>query len=163
MAGTGKRPSKRRHHRELEFELKLIPVISLLCVLIPILLQGAAFVKTSAQEVNLPSTDEVRYVGPTPAAGAETLTLALSHRGFTLASGERVLARIPRLESGRFPFDALEGALRDAKQRNPSRDAIVLLVGDLVVYDDIIHAMDRCRPFFPSISMADRVETSGGG
>lgn len=155
------RPSKRRHHKEMEFELKLIPIISLLCVLIPILLQGAAFVKTAGQEVNLPSTDEVRYVGPAPVG--QTLTLALSDKGFTLASGDRVLARLERLPGGGYPFDALEAALRDAKQRNTAQDAIVLLIGDRVVYDDIIHAMDRCRPLFPSISMADRVETAGGG
>jgi len=160
---AGLRPSKRRHHREMEFELKLIPVISLLCVLIPILLQGAAFIKTAGQDVNLPSTDEVRYLGPAPAAPAETLTLALSTGGLTLASGEKILARIPRTPDGPFDFASLEEALKQAKQRHPSQDTIILLIADGILYDDIIHSMDRCRPYFPSISMADRVETAGGG
>lgn len=156
---AGMRPSRRRHHRELEFELKLIPVISLLCVLIPIMLQGAAFVKTAGQEVNLPSTDDVRYVGQV-SAQTETLTLALSDRGFTLGSGERILARIPRLPNGGYDLPALGQAVRDAKQRFPSQTSIILLIGDRVLYDDIIHSMDQCRPYFPSISMADRVETA---
>lgn len=156
---AGMRPSKRRHHRKKEFELELIPVISLLCVLIPIMLQGAAFVKTAGQEVTLPSTDEVRYVGQAPVE-AETLTLALSGRGFTLASGDRVLARIPKLTSGAYDVAALGRAAREAKQRYPSQTAIILLIGDRTLYDDIIHAMDQCRPYFPSIAMADRVETA---
>jgi len=156
---AAKRPSKRRHHREMEFELKLIPVISLLCVLIPILLQGAAFVHTAGQDVNLPSTDEVRYVGPVPPAATETLTLALTDRGFTLATGEGVLARIPRLDGGGFDLDSLEAELRKAKERFPAHENIILLIADPILYDEIIHAMDRCRPLFPSIVMADRVET----
>jgi biopolymer transport protein ExbD len=153
------RPSKRRHHKKKEFELELIPVISLLCVLIPIMLQGAAFVKTAGQEVTLPSTDEVRYVGQA-VAEAETLTLVLSDRGLTLASGDRVMARIPRLASGAYDFASLGQAAKEAKQRSPSQTSIVLLIGDRTLYDDIIHAMDQCRPYFPSIAMADRVETA---
>lgn len=153
------RPSQRRHHKKKEFELELIPVISLLCVLIPIMLQGAAFIKTAGQDVSLPSTDEVRYVGAVQPQ-AETITLALSDRGFTLASGASILARIPRLASGAYDFPSLGRAAQEAKQRNPKQDAIVLLIGDRVVYDDIIHAMDQCRPYFPAIAMADRVETT---
>ncbi|MBI5017633.1 MAG: biopolymer transporter ExbD [Deltaproteobacteria bacterium] len=155
---AGMRPSRRRHHRKKEFELELIPVISLLCVLIPIMLQGAAFVRTAGQEVNLPSTDEVRYVGQAPAE-AGTLTLALSDRGFTLGSGDRILSRIPKLPSGAYDFAILGQTIREAKQRAPSQSAIVLLIGDRILYEDIIHAMDECRPYFPSIAMADRVET----
>ena len=157
---AGMRPSKRRHHKKKEFELELIPVISLLCVLIPIMLQGAAFVKTAGQDVSLPSTDQVSYVGEAQVE-EETLTLALSDRGFTLGSGEKILARIPRLVGGGFDFRALGQAAQDAKGRYPKQSAIIFLIGDRVRYEDIIHAMDECRPYFPSISMADRVETAG--
>ena len=51
-------------------------------------------------------------------------------------------------------------ALAEAKQRFPEQEAIVLLVEDQVLYDDVVHTMDRCRPHFPAVSLADRVETA---
>ncbi|MBE0618213.1 MAG: biopolymer transporter ExbD [Proteobacteria bacterium] len=155
---AGKRPSKRRHEVESDVELKLIPVMSLLVVLVPMLLQTAVFERTAAVQVNLPSADEVRYLQePDREALAESLTLALTDEGFLLASGEKKLARVPRAGTEAFDFGGLERELRAAKDRFPAQEALVLLVEDQIRYDDVIRTMDCCRPFFPAVSLADRL------
>ncbi len=156
---AGKKPSKRRHRIHTDVELRLVPVMSLLVVLVPMLLQTAVFEQTAAIQVNLPSADEVRYLDdPDPAELQQVLTLAMTDEGFLLASGDEKLARIPLTASGGFDFAKLDGVLADAKVQRANQDAMVLLVEDRVLYDDVIHAMDRCRPHFPAVSLADRVE-----
>lgn len=154
----GQRPSKRSRRGPTDVELKLIPVMSLLVVLVPMLLQTAVFEKVAAIQVNLPSADEVRYLQePDLRLLAESLTLALTDEGFLLATGDTKLARVPRTGGDRFDFAALDGTLRAAKARFPRQDTLVLLVEDRVLYDDVVHTMDRCRPYFPAVSLADRV------
>ncbi len=154
----GQRPSKRKRGVDVDVELKLIPVMSLLVVLVPMLLQTAVFEKTAAIQVNLPSADEVRYLQePDLKLLAESLTLALTDEGFLLATGEKKLAKVPRTGEDRFDFAGLEEALRRAKERLPAQDTLVLLVEDQVLYDDVVHTMDRCRPYFPAVSLADRM------
>lgn len=153
-------PSKRRRPRaETDVELKLIPVMSLLVVLVPMLLQTAVFERTASIQVNLPSADEMRYLqAPDPEELEEGLTLAVTDEGFLLASGEQKLARMPPLPSGGLDFEGLTGALGAAKAARPAQDALILLVEDPVLYDDIVHTMDRCRPFFQNVALADRVQ-----
>ncbi|GAB4267202.1 MULTISPECIES: ExbD/TolR family protein [Deferrisoma] len=154
-----KRPSKRRHRVHADVELKLIPVMSLLVVLVPMLLQTAVFQKITSISMNLPSADEVRYLDePTPEELAKSVTVAMTDEGFVLASGDETLARVPLTAEGRFDFEGLGRALAEAKAKFPKQESLVLLVEDAVVYDDIVHAMDRARPHFPDVSLADRVQ-----
>ncbi len=158
-----KRPSKRRHRLETDVELKLIPVMSLLVVLVPMLLQTAVFQKVAAISVSLPSADEVRYVQePVPEELARSVTLAVTDEGFVLALEDRVLARVPLGEDGRFDMAALDRALAEARQERPEQRSLILLVEDAVRYDDVVHTMDRARPYFPDVSLADRVEAPAG-
>lgn len=152
------RPSKRRHRTSWEVEILLIPVLSLLVVLVPMLLQTAVFEKTASIAMNLPSADDVKYLEELrPEDVAESLTLAMTDEGMILASGEDVLARIPHTEEGTFDYGVLEDALARAKARYPTQDDLVLLVEDAILYQEIVEAMDRARPYFPSVSMADRL------
>ena len=158
---AGMKPSKRRHRVHTDVELRLVPVMSLLVVLVPMLLQTAVFEQTAAIQVNLPSADEVRYLEePDPSTVADTVTLAMTDEGFQLISGEATLGKVPLVPGGGFDFPALAKALAEAKQRFAEQEAIVLLVEDHVLYDDVIHTMDRCRPHFPEVSLADRVEAA---
>ncbi len=160
----GLRPSKRRHRLETDVELKLVPVMSLLVVLVPMLLQTAVFQQTAAISMSLPSADEVRYLQePDPAELAASLTLAVTDQGYLLVSGDETLDRVPLTQSGGFDLDALAAALARAKGRFPGQAGIVLLVEDAVRYDDIVHTMDRTRPLFPDVSLADRVAPGGEG
>lgn len=156
------RPSKRRHRVGTDVELKLIPVMSLLVVLVPMLLQTAVFEKTASISMNLPSADEVRYLEELePDALAQSLTLAITDEGMILASGEEVLARIPHTPEGTFDYGVLGKELATAKDRYPAQEALVLLIEDAVLYQEIVRAMDRARPYFPVVSMADRVVAGG--
>lgn len=153
---AGRRPSKRRHHVETDVELKLVPVMSLMVVLVPMLLQTAVFQETAAIVMNLPSADEVTYLEkPDPQQLSESVTLAITKKGFTIATGEKILASLPRLGDGSFDFKSLKRELSSAKAKFPAQEGMMLLIEDHIVYDDIVHAMDQCRPYFPSVSLAD--------
>lgn len=154
-----KRPSHRRKRRaDTNVELRLISVMSLLVVLVPMLLQTAVFENTAAIQVNLPSADDLRYLEDfDPDSMPEIVTVAVTDEGFHLVSGEQTLARVPLLPEGGFDFESLEEALEAAKARYPSQEALVLLVEDHVLYDDVVHTMDRARSFFPAVSLADQV------
>lgn len=156
MAGYS--PSKRRHGKHDEVDLPLIPAMSLMVVLVPMLIQTAAFEQFASMQLNLPSSDVVSYVeSPTPAETADSISLALTRQGFQIISEESTLRKIP-LRGNTFDFDSLKSALSEYKRGAYSRQtAIILLVEDGVIYDDIIHAMDTCRPFFPGVSLADRI------
>ncbi len=151
------RPSKRRHKVESVGDLPLIPVMSLLVVLVPMLLQTAVFEQIAAVQLNLPSSDEVSYVGQAQAP-QESVTVAVTDTGFQLISGEKTLKRIGLTPAGGLDYVAFRREIADAKKRFPRQEAIILLIEDGVLYDDIIHTMDECRPFFPGVSLADRVE-----
>ena len=156
---AGYRPSKRRHRVYQDVELKLVPVMSLLVVLVPMLLQTAVFEQTAAISMNLPSADEVRYLqDPDPSTLADTVTLVMTDEGFQLISGEATLGKVPLVTGGGFDYPALAKALAEAKKRFAEQEVIVLLVEDHVLYEDVIHTMDRCRPHFPAVSLAVRVE-----
>ena len=156
---AAKRPSKRRHKVESEVELKLVPVMSLMVVLVPMLLSTAVFEQIASIQMNLPSADEVKYLEETdPEDLQDGLTLAITDEGFLLASGEAKLAKLGLAANGGFNFAALDKALQKAKKSYPKQEALILLIEDAIIYDDIIHTMDRCRPFFPAVSLADRVQ-----
>lgn len=158
---AAKRPSKRRRKSITEVELSLIPVMSLLVVLVPMLLQTAVFETIAAIPMNLPSADQVRYLEELdPAALADALTVAVTDQGFVLTSGRKTLARLPKVARG-YDFPGLARELAAAKARHPREEAITLLLEDHVVYDDIVRTMDRCRPFFPAVALADRVDVPG--
>lgn len=166
---AAKRPSKRRHRSARDVELSLIPVMSLLVALVPMLLQTAVFETTAAIPMSLPSADQVRYLEELSAeALADALTLALTDEGFVLATGRRTLARIPRLPApagegsrGGFDYATLGRELAAAQARRPAQQALTLLIEDQVVYDEIVRTMDRSRPYFPAVSLADRVAVPG--
>jgi len=155
----GMRPSKRRHRVLSDVELKLIPVMSLLVVLVPMLLQTAVFQKVASISMSLPSADEVRYLEePTPEELARSVTVAMTDEGFVVTSGDQTLERVPLTAEGGYDFEALGEALARVKRSFPGQEALVLLVEDAVRYEDIVHAMDRARPHFPDVSLADRVQ-----
>lgn len=165
---AGLRPSKRRHKLETDVELKLIPVMSLLVVLVPMLLQTAVFEQLAAVQLNLPSADDVAYnPEPTPQDSGDSVSVAITDSGFRILSSKDTLKKVPRLADGSYDMDGFGEALAEVKKSFKSQEAIILLIEDGVLYDDIIHTMDTCRPLFPGISLAPGlqlpVEGEGGG
>ncbi len=160
---AGLKPSKRRHKESTDVELTLIPIMSLLVVLVPMLLQTAVFEQIAAVALNLPSADEVTYQAqPSPEELKASVTLAVTNEGFQIISDEKTLKKIP-LKDGALDFDALAKKFKElTKKKFTHQKAIILLVEDSIMYDDIIHTMDECRPFFPGISLADRILAGEG-
>ena len=165
---AGLRPSKRRHKVDTDVELKLIPVMSLLVVLVPMLLQTAVFEQLAAVQLNLPSADDVAYnPEPTPQENSDSVSVAITANGFRILSSKETLKKVPRSADGSYDIEAFGTALTEVKKRFKAQEAIILLIEDVVLYDDIIHTMDTCRPLFPGISLApgiqmDAVDEGGG-
>jgi hypothetical protein len=161
---AGFRPSKRRHKVDTDVELKLIPVMSLLVVLVPMLLQTAVFEQLAAVQLNLPSSDDVAY-NPEPQSQekSDSVSVAITDSGFRIVSSEKTLKKIPMLSDGSYDMEGFATALAKVKKRFESQEAIILLIEDGVFYDDIIHTMDKCRPFFPGVSLAPGLQTPADG
>ncbi|MDP8257624.1 MAG: biopolymer transporter ExbD [Candidatus Alcyoniella australis] len=88
------RPSQKSRSRADEAEINLIPMMNLLCILIPFLLLSAAFVQLTMIETSLPAraravaTDE-----PIPEPEEKlTLTVLILEDGMTLAGAGGILA-----------------------------------------------------------------------
>lgn len=160
---AGYRPSKRRHSVDSDVDLPLIPVMSLLVVLVPMLLQTAVFEQIAAVQLNLPSTDEVTYQQEPPqqSKANESVTLAVTTEGFRFISAEDTIKTVKLTPEGAFDFEALDQAMAQVKKRFASQEAIILLIENEVLYDDIIHAMDSARPHFPGVSIADYLAAQG--
>lgn len=161
----GFKPSQRRHKVDSDVELTLIPVMSLLVVLVPMLLQTAVFEQIAAVDLPLASSDEAQVMEQTPPDEAkESVSLAVTDEGFQIVSGEKTLTKIPLTDKG-FDFDKLKEELKAVKGRKrfSHQEAIILLVEDVVRYQDIIHTMDACRPYYPGISLSDRIVEDGEG
>ena len=159
----GFKPSQRRHKTDTDVELTLIPVMSLLVVLVPMLLQTAVFEQIASVDLPLASSDENQVMEQSiPDEAKESISLAVTDQGFQIVSGEKTLTKIPLGEKG-FDFDKLKAELKEVKAKKAfsHQEAIILLVEDVVRYQDIIHTMDTCRPYYPGISLSDRVVAEG--
>ena len=160
----GYKPSQRRHKVDSDVELTLIPVMSLLVVLVPMLLQTAVFEQIASVDLPLASTDEQQVMEQTPPDQAkESISLAVTDEGFQIVSGEKTLTKIPLTQWG-FDFDTLKKELNEIKGKKAfaHQEAIILLVEDVVRYQDIIHTMDACRIYYPGISLSDRIVEDEG-
>lgn len=131
-------------------ELCLTPVLNIFLNVIPLLLVAAVFVQTSVIKLALPS----QPAGSTLAqnqmaedAGAkkpkQLLILSIAAKGFYLILGDKLLKIIPKGDD--YDFDKLEVILRKIKDAFPEQDSIIIESEDDIIYDHLIHTMDRCR------------------
>ncbi|MEW6382008.1 MAG: biopolymer transporter ExbD [bacterium] len=131
-------------------ELYLTPVMNIFLNIIPLLLVTAVFIQTSVINLSLPS----QTAGSAPAQsqvadGAnarkpkQLLILSIAARGFYLILGDKLLKIIPKGDN--YDFDKLEAILRKVKEAFPEQESIVIESEDDIIYDHLIHTMDRCR------------------
>ena len=133
-------------------ELYLTPVLNIFLNIIPLLLVTTVFVQTSVINLSLPSQ---------PAAGSASaqahqaekrperkreqfLILSISAKGFYLILGDKLLKIIPK-GGNNYDFDKLEAILRKVKKAFPEQESIIIESEDDIIYDHLIHTMDRCR------------------
>ncbi len=160
-----KRVRRRYTHRgTIEANVDLVPMMCLLCILIPMLLVTAAFEQLAALRTHLP---QASTLGGTPGTGAskETKTptgiielkVSIHDNGFGV---EATLSHTPEgeeketyedlyyevpIKGEEYDLDRLRAILISLKQKYPRHEEVVLLVDDTIPYDVIVQTMDTCR------------------
>jgi len=141
---------KRKGNKTLE--LYLTPVLNIFLNIIPLLLVTAVFIQTAVIHLSLPSQPD----NSANAAAAQNqakdadekkqeklLILSITNQGFYLILGNELLKIIPKGKD--YDFDKLEVILHKFKEAFPVQESIVIESEDNIIYDHLIHVMDRCR------------------
>jgi len=150
MIGNRLTAKKRKENKTVE--LYLTPVLNIFLNIIPLLLVTAVFVQTAVIHLSLPSqpansanSAAAQNLGEKTAEEKKEklLILSIAAQGFYLILGGKLLKIIPKEKD--YDFDELEVILRKVKETFPEQESIVIESEDNIIYDHLIHTMDRCR------------------
>ncbi|RMH61754.1 MAG: hypothetical protein D6677_11135 [Calditrichaeota bacterium] len=174
------KPSMRRNTEDVDMELDIRPVMNLMVVLIPLLLQGAQWVKLGAIEINAPPAKSVG----TGDANQENdqkeetkklgLKLALTDDGISIANASAILTSgegdgptVPNKPDGSYDFDGLREKLIEIKKKIAGKgyrdqDRAVVTASNDVAYKNIVDLIDNVQtytdedgkelPLFPQVN-----------
>ena len=161
---------KRREMESVEGD-PLIPIMNLVCMLIPLLLYGAVFVRFVIIEVNSPRMSQVPSQQPPDQNEKLNLTVMITDQGFTFKvnpkyrlpwmsmSTEAASAGpdIPKKDDD-WDFKELHKKLREIKENHREETQIILGAEDDIKYEVIIKAMDWSRGtdserLFPNVTL----------
>ncbi len=172
------KPSARRSSDELEMDLDIRPIMNLMVVLIPLLLQGAEWVKFGAIEVNAPPTKSVgNNLGEQQDKKEEEkkfgLKLAITRAGITIANAQLLLPSesgegptIPVLQDGTYDYEGLKEKLIEIKKLIAGKgyrdgNRAVITAANEVEYQILVNVIDEIqtyedegieKPLFPEIN-----------
>jgi len=158
------KPSERRSVESLEMDLDIRPVMNLMVVLIPLLLQGAEWVKLGAIEINAPPTksggsgnedqqdkkEEEKKIG---------LKLAVTQGGITIANASVILTSeegdgptVPIKDDGTYDFDVLREKLIEVKNAIKGKgykdeNRAVITAGKEIEYKNIVEVIDNIQTY----------------
>jgi len=158
------KPSARQSSDELDMDLDIRPVMNLMVVLIPLLLQGAEWVKLGAIEINAPPT---KSVGDNPGEQQDKkeeekkigLKLAITSAGITIANAQALLPSesgegptVPVLGDGSYDYEVLKNKLIEIKKlisgkgyRDENR-AVITAAND-VEYQNLVNEIDNIQTY----------------
>jgi biopolymer transport protein ExbD len=158
-----------RRTRELPIDQgePLIPILNLVCMLIPLLLYGAVFVKFKVLDVQPP---RLSIVDGDPLKTDESLKLQIfvAKDGFHLnvnpihrkawMTENNLTPDIPRKDD-QFDFEELHRKLVELKNEHASERQILIGAEDDIEYDVLIKLMDftrgtPSRPLFPVVQLS---------
>lgn len=145
----------------------LIPIMNLVCMLIPLLLYGAVFVRFQTLNVKAPKIPIDRP--PSTPEEELQLTVMITDQGFHFKVNPRFRQPwmagvtgdagpdIPRRDDG-WDFAELNRKLELIKQDHRAESRITLGAEDDIEFDIIIKAMDHSRgtdeaPLFPEVTL----------
>jgi biopolymer transport protein ExbD len=130
-------------------EPELIPVMNLVCLLIPFLMLTATFVEYAVIDVTAP-----RFVpGPHDRGdpGLE-LTVLVTDRGFTIGTRgqglEDALPTLPLVEAGGlagYDYEGLRARLRSIKEDNEGESTIRIAAERNIPLETVVRVMDATR------------------
>ncbi|HHM01468.1 MAG TPA: hypothetical protein ENJ15_00530 [Caldithrix abyssi] len=159
------KPSARRNTDDLEMDLDIRPVMNLMVVLIPLLLQGAQWVKLGAIEINAPPSKSVgaSSVDENQDQKEESkkigLKLAMTKDGITIANASVVLSSdkgegptVPNLPDGSYDFATLRTKLIELKKQIAGKgykdqDRAVITASNDVAYQHIVDLIDNVQTY----------------
>lgn len=143
-------------------ELDVIPVMSLIVHLIPMLLLSVRFVSLSQLPVQgpvvpsspAPSTDELAE------QDKRVVSVVITSEGFIVGGSDAADPRIPCLGACKpdtYDYASLNRAMVSAKRLHPTESRVVLAPGPTVPYDVLVRVMEASRarvetgePLFPT-------------
>ncbi len=147
-----KRPAESLHEVD-----PLIPILNLVCMLIPLLIFGAVFVSYHTLAVSAPPGQGAAKNVP-PTTEKLNLSVMITDQGFHFKVNPKhrlvwMVAADEIAESGpdipkkddAYDFAALEDRLIEIKARHPGEHRILLGAEDEIAYDVIIKTMDASR------------------
>jgi biopolymer transport protein TolR len=158
------KPSARQNSDELNMELDIRPVMNLMVVLIPLLLQGAEWVKLGAIEINAPPT---KSVGNNPAEQQDKkeeekkigLKLAITSAGITIANAQALLPSdsgegptVPVLDDGTYDYALLKTKLIEVKKLIAGKgykdeNRAVITAGNKIEYQALVNVIDNIQTY----------------
>jgi biopolymer transport protein ExbD len=165
---------------EASGDLNLVPYLDIVMNIIMFLLATVSFQAALANiNITLP-TAAVAVTAPAAAKPELHLTVAISERGFTIATSGAVLYRgfhltaegvsqttseLPTLPliAGAPDFDGLSSALAEIKSSYPDEERVVLTASPQTPYELVVKTMDAMReqqgrPLFPGVLLSSGVQ-----
>jgi biopolymer transport protein ExbD len=127
----------------------LIPVMNLMIILIPFLLQAAVFVTTVAIQVTLPP--QAAGGGGDGGAGSQQKILMVgmsAQNGFLVTNDRGTLPWIGLTPDGDYDYEELRRVLRDKVKTMDvykDHDEVILAVQDTIPFTAVIDLMDAVR------------------
>jgi biopolymer transport protein ExbD len=173
------KPSARRTEEGLSMDLDIRPVMNLMVVLIPLLLQGAEWVKLGAIEINAPPSksggngaadeqdkkEEEKVIG---------LKLAVTTDGITIANAVTVLTSdqgegptVPINVDSEYDYELLRTKLIEIKEKivgqgYKDENRVVITASKEIEYKNIVELIDNVqtyedaegnqKPLFPEVN-----------
>ncbi|MBN2030137.1 biopolymer transporter ExbD [bacterium] len=173
--------SLKRDRRESEWvHANITPMLNLMVILIPLLLNSAEFVRLGIIELNLPpaavsANGQMLAELPQEEIVHLDLTVTITDRGFFISSSLAVLGGEKEGEpsiskvNGEYDFNMLSMQLYQIKQkagyRFPDTDRIILMAEPEIDYQTVISTMDAARSLYYNgemIELFPEVSISGG-
>jgi biopolymer transport protein ExbD len=162
---------KRREMKAYEAD-PLIPVMNLVCMLIPLLLYGAVFVKFITIQVNSPRMSTAPSQQPPDQNEKLNLTVMITDQGFTFKvnpkfrlpwmsmsseTGSASGPDIPKKDDD-WDYEDLNRKLKEIKENHREETQIILGAEDDIKYEVLIKSMDWSRGteserLFPDVTL----------
>ena len=160
---------KRRAAESFEGD-PLIPILNLVCMLIPLLLYGAVFVRFITLEVNSPKMTNVPMQQP-PQDEKLNLTVMITDQGFHFKVNPKF--RLPWMSMATetasagpdipkkdddWDYEELNKRLRELKENHREETQLILGAEDDIIFEVLIKAMDYSRGseedrLFPDVTL----------
>jgi biopolymer transport protein ExbD len=163
-------PVKRRPEDSYEGD-PLIPIMNLVCMLIPLLLYGAVFVRFVTLEVNSPKMTNAPAQQPPDQNEKLSLTVMITDQGFTFKVNPKF--RLPWMSMATeaasagpdipkkdddWDYDELNRKLKELKENHREETQMILGAEDDIKFEVLIKAMDWSRGteedrLFPDVTL----------